>query len=28
MRLAGKPVYAESDFINQLKTLPVELRGS
>jgi cholest-4-en-3-one 26-monooxygenase len=26
MKLAGKPVYAESDFINQLKTLPVELR--
>jgi len=25
MELAGKPVYAESPFINQLKTLPVRL---
>ena len=25
MELAGAPVYAESDFINQLKTLPVKL---
>jgi hypothetical protein len=24
--LAGRPVYAESAFINQLKTLPVKLR--
>jgi cholest-4-en-3-one 26-monooxygenase len=28
MELAGKPVYAESAFINQLKTLPVRLRPS
>jgi cholest-4-en-3-one 26-monooxygenase len=26
MELAGRPVYAESPFINQLKTLPVRLR--
>jgi hypothetical protein len=26
MELAGKPVMAESAFINQLKTLPVRLR--
>ncbi len=26
MELAGKPIYAESAFINQLKTLPVRLR--
>jgi cytochrome P450 len=26
MELAGRPVYAESAFINQLKTLPVRLR--
>jgi cytochrome P450 len=26
MELAGKPLYAESPFINQLKTLPVRLR--
>jgi hypothetical protein len=26
MVLAGEPVYAESVFINQLKTLPVRLR--
>ncbi len=26
MELDGEPVYAESDFINQLKTLPVRLR--
>jgi cholest-4-en-3-one 26-monooxygenase len=26
MELAGRPVYAESAFINQLKTLPVKLR--
>ena len=25
--LAGEPVYAESDFINQLKTLPVRLHA-
>ena len=25
IELAGTPIYAESDFINQLKTLPVEL---
>ena len=25
MELDGKPVYAESAFINQLKTLPVRL---
>jgi hypothetical protein len=25
MELDGKPVYAESPFINQLKTLPVKL---
>jgi cytochrome P450 len=27
MALDGKPTYAESPFINQLKTLPVRLRG-
>jgi cholest-4-en-3-one 26-monooxygenase len=27
MTLAGKPVYVESPFINQLKTLPVRLNG-
>jgi cytochrome P450 len=27
MEMAGQPVYAESAFINQLKTLPVRLRG-
>ncbi|MBV9310807.1 MAG: cytochrome P450 [Solirubrobacterales bacterium] len=27
MELAGKPVYAESPFINQLKTLPVRLNA-
>ncbi len=27
MQLDGRPVYAESPFINQLKTLPVRLRG-
>ena len=26
MQLDGAPVYAESAFINQLKTLPVRLR--
>src|ERR671924_485774 len=26
--LAGRPEYAESPFINQLKTLPIRLRGS
>ncbi len=26
MELAGRPAYAESPFINQLKTLPVRLR--
>jgi cholest-4-en-3-one 26-monooxygenase len=26
MQIAGKPMYAESPFINQLKTLPVRLR--
>ena len=26
MELAGQPAYAESPFINQLKTLPVRLR--
>jgi cholest-4-en-3-one 26-monooxygenase len=26
MRIAGRPVYVESPFINQLKTLPVALR--
>ena len=26
MELAGRPLYAESPFINQLKTLPVRLR--
>lgn len=26
MELAGRPVYAESPFVNQLKTLPVRLR--
>jgi len=27
IELAGEPVYVESDFINQLKTLPVRLTG-
>jgi cytochrome P450 len=26
MELAGRPLYAESPFVNQLKTLPVRLR--
>ena len=26
MELAGEPEYAESQFVNQLKTLPVRLR--
>jgi hypothetical protein len=26
MELAGRPIMAESPFINQLKTLPVRLR--
>jgi hypothetical protein len=26
MELAGEPLFAESPFLNQLKTLPVRLR--
>jgi hypothetical protein len=28
MQLAGAPAYAESPFINQLKTLPVRLNAA
>ena len=27
MQIEGKPIYAESPFINQLKTLPVRLNA-